>query len=377
MNNSERLRVLAISAYHGGSHAQFLDEWAVRSRHAFTCVSLPPRHFKWRMRGAAVGMSSVAEKLWDQGHRFDVIWTTSMLDAAELVGLLPKPLRTLPLVVYFHENQLVYPVRKDETRDQHFSLTNWASALSADEVWFNSAFNRDSMLSGLRALLRMMPDENSTESLDAIRSRSRVEPLGVVPAKRGKKAPGPLRVAWVGRWEHDKRPDKFFSALRQLRAREVSFRLTVLGQQFRFVPPDFEQARAEFQDSIEHFGFVESREAYEGLLRACDVVVSTADHEFFGVALLEAVSAGALPVVPNRLVYPEIYPPECLYKDEASLVERLASLADEKRRAGTLESMFDNLRLNALFERFDFTLRAPQLDAALERVHLAQSSRFF
>lgn len=374
MNSSEKLRVLAFSAYHGGSHAQFLDEWAARSRHAFTCVTLPPRHFKWRMRQASVGMSQVAERLFEKGHRFDVIWTTSMLDAAELIGLLPKPLRSLPLVVYFHENQLVYPVRKDETRDQHFSFTNWVSALSADEVWFNSEFNRASMLSGLRVLLRMMPDENSMESLDAMNRRARVEPLGVIPVRRGKKTPGPLHLAWVGRWEHDKRPDRFFSAVRHLRTRGVQLRLTVLGQNFRFVPPEFEQARAEFQDCIEHFGFVESRGAYEDLLRACDVVISTADHEFFGVALLEAVAAGVLPLVPNRLVYPEIYPPTCLYEDDSSLVELLVSLAERKRTAGTLEAMFDELMLSSLFERFAFTRRAPELDASLERVYLAQNS---
>lgn len=291
-----------------------------------------------------------------------------MLDAAELLGLLPKPLRDLPLVVYFHENQLVYPVQKAEKRDQHFALTNWVSALAADEVWFNSAFNRDSMLEGLTQLLRKMPDENSPHSLEVIFAHSRVEPLGVVLPSRGRKSRGPLHIAWVARWEHDKRPEKFFFTLRKLRERGIPFRLTVLGQSFRTVPPVFEEAREEFRASVEHFGFVQDRSEYERLLAACDVVISTADHEFFGVALLEAVGAGAIPLVPDRLVYPEIYPQECLYSSDADLLDRLCALAQKKQTDSTLEALFDKLLLSEVSERHAFGKRAKELDAELERV---------
>jgi glycosyltransferase involved in cell wall biosynthesis len=375
LDNLKRLKVLAFSPYHGGSHAQFLDEWAARSCHEFTCVTLPPRHFKWRMRQASVGMARAAEDLLANGSHFDVIWTTSMLDAAELLGLLPRALRGLPLVVYFHENQLAYPVRKEEERDQHFSFTNWVSALAADEVWFNSAFNRDSMLSGLRQLLKRMPDENSPESVETISRRSFIEPLGVVAVGRGTKSAGPLHIAWVGRWEHDKRAERFFWALRQLQEHQLPFRLTVLGQNFRVTPPEFDRAREEFRAQIQHFGFIEARSAYEECLRACDVVVSTADHEFFGVALLEAVAAGNVPLVPDRLVYPEIYPAECRYSDNATLFERLAACANRKSREGSLETLFDELGLASIFERFDFQRRAPELDEALTRAWLGQNER--
>lgn len=47
-------------------------------------------------------------------HR--VLFSSSVLNLCELVALRPD-LARLKKVLYFHENQLVYPVRKDQERD--------------------------------------------------------------------------------------------------------------------------------------------------------------------------------------------------------------------------------------------------------------------
>jgi glycosyltransferase involved in cell wall biosynthesis len=343
--------------------------WSSRSQHEFTIETLPPRHFKWRIRQASIGLAQKAQRLAASGRQFDAIFTTSILDAAELRGLLPPTFRNLPLVVYFHENQLVYPSRKLDARDAHFSLINWASALAADVAWFNSDFNRGSLLSGLVDLLKKMPDENSLETLDEIRARSKVEPLGLVAGTPQFSEGGPLHIAWVGRWEHDKRPELFFQALRRLKEASIDFRLTCLGQSFRSIPDAFDQAKNEFNQQLVHFGFVEDREAYEQLLQPVDVVVSTADHEFFGLALLEAVGRGALPLVPDRLVYPEIYPPACLYDgSEDALVAQLMSLEKERSALGTLRARYTRLQLESLVAQYDWSVRGPALDEALIRV---------
>ena len=71
---------------------------------------------------------------------------------------------------------------------------------------------------------------------------------------------------------------------------------------------------------------MESKSEYPTILSEADLVVSTANHEFFGVAMLEAAASGCLPLVPNRLVYPEIYPKDpCIYNTDNQLFKKLKS----------------------------------------------------
>jgi hypothetical protein len=68
---------------------------------------------------------------------------------------------------------------------------------------------------------------------------------------------------------------------------------------------------------------MQSKHDYYKVLSRCDLVVSTSLHEFYGVALIEACLFGVYPILPNRLVYPELYPKLCLYSTEAQLVKKL------------------------------------------------------
>jgi len=178
---------------------------------------------------------------------------------------------------------------------------------------------------------------------------------------------GPLRIAWVSRWEHDKDPETFFAALRELANGGHEFRLSVLGESFGGVPACFGTAEREFADQIDHWGYLESSEDYRAALAAADVVVSTAEHEFFGIAVLEAVVAGCFPLVPNRLAYPEVLNGEagCFYSGMADgLVGRLAELS-EKKAAGTLETGRKR-RIERLLGRFGMATTANEKDRAVE-----------
>ena len=279
-------------------------------------LSLPPRHFSWRIRGNPLYWSLDQRDILQQDY--DLLLATSMVDLATLRGLVPA-LSRLTTVLYFHENQFEYPQRDERHGLLEAQLVTLYSALAADRVLFNSAFNRESFLAGCVQLLRRLPDYTPHSTCPILREKSVVLPVpvnvevlqGVMPAwpgRAGSLPDRPLRLVWSARFEHDKGGDRLYLLLRELRQRNLDFELAVTGQQFRDTPDIFAQIRREFDTHLVHFGYLQSDEDYRALLRGADILVSTALHEFQGLAVLEAVACGCLPVVPDRLVYPEIYP---------------------------------------------------------------------
>lgn len=304
-------RVLALEPYYGGSHQAFVDGWIGHSRHHFTLLSLKAHHWKWRMRHAAVTLAQQCRTL--PVDSFDMVWVSSMCNVAEFMGLCPPHLRGLPLVVYFHENQLAYPSQRTDPRDVHFAFTNWTSALAATAVWFNSAHNRDSLLTGLEALFRRLPDHRDAFESDVIANKTRLLSPGIDEPNLPQRlpvattAPRPLHIAWAARFEHDKGPEVLHAALTRLKHEGVAFSLTVMGQQFASCPDALTQIQSEFASELQHFGYEPERARYWQRLASADVFVSTAQHEFFGLSVLEAARAGCSLLLPRRLSYPELF----------------------------------------------------------------------
>ncbi len=134
------------------------------------------------------------------------------------------------------------------------------------------------------------------------------------------------RIVWPHRWEHDKDPEAFFAAVSQLAAEGLDFEVAVAGQAFRETADTMQEAAAALGDRLVHVGEPSSRAAYAELLASADIAVSTAINEFFGLAMVEAAYAGAYPLVPDRLAYPELYAPEHRYAHPDALVAKLRSL---------------------------------------------------
>ena len=358
-------RILALNAFHGGSHRAFLDGWSQRSRHEFTTLTLPGTKWKWRARHSAVWFAEQLRKSPADATTTldaDILFGTDILNLAEFLGLCPNRIRRLPRVVYFHENQLTYPNRADGDRDLHLAYSNITTALAADAVWFNSEFHRREFLTAAREFLRRMPDRRQPELVDRIEQKSEVQSPGISmisPADEVRPA-GPLRIAWVSRWEHDKRPDIFFAALRLLVDRGIDFHVSVLGESYRNSPTCFADARDSLGDRVDHWGFAESRPDYESVLRASDVVVSTAEHEFFGIAILEAASASCVPLVPRALAYPETLGAKHPWFHDNSAanvarqLEQLAATVASPRRPSIDVS------------RFDWSIRTAEMDDRIE-----------
>lgn len=332
---------LVLEPYYGGSHRHLVDGLAARLPFPVELWTLPPRKWKWRMRGAALvfarRLRADAERL--SGLRG--IFASSLLDAAALRGLLPPAARRLPLLLYCHENQLDYPVRVADRRDYHYAWTNLQSVLAADRVLWNSAFNRDSFLEELPRFVKRMPDARPRGLGNAVRERSEVLPVPLPVAEIEAAAAagpdgspgrtGPCRVLWNHRWEHDKDPELFFSSLARLAGEGLPFEVAVLGQVFERRPGVFARARRALGDRIAAWGYVEDRSDYLRELARADVAVSTARHEFQGLAILEAAAAGAVPLVPDALAYPEIWPEELRYP-EGGLAEALRERIENLER---------------------------------------------
>ena len=361
------MRVLALNPFHIGSHKAFLEGWVASSRHDWTVLSLPGRNWKWRMRHAAI---TFAKQLTDCDSAFDAIFTTDMLNVAEFRGLAKASIGQLPTIVYFHENQLTYPassasVTRDD-RDLHFAFTNLTTALAADAVWFNSHYHRDVFLQALEGFLQRVPDHAPDAAAAEISRKSSVRypPIDVPNRETAFDRGCVPTICWVSRWEHDKDPETFFAALRLLLEAGREFRLRVLGESFRKVPPCFESAQIDFRDQIDHWGFVDSRAAYLKHLQSSDIVVSTARHEFFGIAVLEAVASGCVPVVPSALAYPEVLAGHRLREHHDGSAQSVAAAIQRADDHRCSSERTQSAKLIA--EDFNLRVRVSDLDDQLE-----------
>lgn len=301
------MRCLLLSAYHAPSHAY----WCEGLQQAFPqwhwqLLTLPARYFNWRIRGNALHLAYHYKAQLEQP--FDLIIATSMTDLAGLRSFCPR-LSRVPSILYFHENQFEYPGNQVQAQRLEPQMMTLYSALSADLLLFNSHYNRTSFLAGTEALLNKLPDCVPPEALLQLRDRSQVLP---VPLKQEafidtpKKASIPTFI-WNHRWEHDKAPERLLAGIESLLARTSHFKLHVVGQQFRRKPDAFDplQQLLHSTNTLGEWGFQADPAHYRRLLMDSHAVISTALHDFQGLAVLEAVAAGCVPLTPQRLAYPE------------------------------------------------------------------------
>ncbi|XP_051815125.1 glycosyltransferase-like domain-containing protein 1 isoform X1 [Acanthochromis polyacanthus] len=426
---SPSLSVLLVEAFYGGSHKQLID--LLKENIDGCCVfTLPAKKWHWRARTAALHFSQTIPSC----PSYRVLFSSSVLNLCELVALRPD-LARLKKVLYFHENQLVYPVRKDQERDFQYGYNQVLSCLVSDVVVFNSSFNMESFLSSIPSFMKKIPDHRPKDLDRLIRPKcmvlnypvqfpdvSRLLPKHKLlrrtanvddqkpvsdqdphqpisgpttdphqptsgpttdphqptsgpttdphqptsgpttdphqptsgpttdphqptsgpttdphqstseprtdqdPAGEAADQVKPLHIVWPHRWEHDKNPELFFNTLLKLKERRLDFHLSVLGETFTDVPEIFSEARRLLDSHILNWGYLPSKDDYLQVLCQADVVVSTANHEFFGVAMLEAVHCGCYPLCPKALVYPEIFPAQYLYSTPEQLCKRLQGL---------------------------------------------------
>jgi glycosyltransferase involved in cell wall biosynthesis len=297
-----------------------------------------------------------------------------MLDLTTFLALTRDKTSHLPVALYCHENQFAYPWSSQDRdvqykRDKHYSFINYISALAADHVFFNSRYNFRTFISGIEHLLRHFPDYNELQTLDHISTKSSVLPVGIdlseldarAPQEKNKKEPV---ILWNHRWEHDKNPADFFKALELLHAKDLQFKLVLMGENFRQIPKEFQAARQKFADQILQYGYVTNSSDYLDWLWRATLLPVTSWHDFFGVSVLEAIYCGAYPLLPNRLAYPELLP---LDKYSSHFYETFDELVAKLERV-LQEGLYERQDVGAAVKNFGWDIVAPQYDAALCRL---------
>ena len=341
------MKILLLSAYNTHSHNYWCNLLINNlPRYKWTFLTLPPRKFSWRIRGNA--LSWMAEKHEELSKEYDTIIATSMVDFATLLGLYPH-LGKSNKVIYFHENQFEYPLSKNNGHSNVESMmVNLYGALAADKVVFNSKYNRSSFLDGSKYLLKKINDHSPLSIIDQIEKKSSLLPVPICNKSAENVPKIKNSIIWNHRWEYDKNPEDFYQALKILKGKDINFTLIMMGIEFKNSPPVFQKIKSDFENDILCWGY-QTQDEYIKWLTQGEIIISTAIHEFQGLAVMEGVQYGAIPVVPNRLSYPEWFDDEYLYKESAS---DMASAIELRFKSGGTTPDMEKLTWESLKERY-------------------------
>jgi len=325
------MQIVLLDSFYTGSHKQWAINLKQNSKHQITIFSMKGIHWKWRMHGGAITLS---QQLNESKIIPDLILVTDMIDVGIFKSLLNSKLKNIPIILYFHENQLMYPKSNldsdiTKNRDNHYGFINFTSALIANKVIFNSKFHQNGFLKALQNFLKKFPDYSLIENIKQIEKKSTILPIGIHMDKSLKidSLKHPQTILWNHRWEHDKNPDLFFKILFQLKNEKIPFKLNVVGENFKNSPQIFKTAQNELNERILNWGYLNSREDYFKTLNQSDILPVTSIHDFFGISTVKAMGYNVFPLLPNRLAYPEHIPPKlktkCIYESDEDLYLKL------------------------------------------------------
>ena len=328
------MKILAIEPYYKGSHKAWLDQYCERSNHDVKILHLSGKHWKWRMHGASIELATQFNRL--EKYKPDLILFTDMMDVNLFLSLTRKKLSQVKSVLYFHENQFSYPkseldqdIKSD--RDDHYGFINYTSGLCVDRIYFNSQYNMKTYFEGCEKLLKRMPDNNSIENINLLKAKSEVLRLGLnlkeITPDQEKHQQQVKTILWNHRWEYGKNPESFFSVLRKLKGENIAFQLNLIGPPNNQSPAIFKESLITFKNEIIHSHKVETKEEYIKILNESDILPITSNQEFFGISAAEGISAGVIPLFPNRLALPELIPEDLhnkfLYNNDEELFSKL------------------------------------------------------
>lgn len=347
------MKIAALETWYGGSHKQWLDGLIKNSKHSYNLYSMKDSHWKWRMQGGSLELATQFNKA---DKKTDLILASSMVDLS-LFDSLAKT-QDIPKVIYFHENQFAYPVSDKDTdkihaRDQHYAFVNLKSALIADELIFNSKYNKETFLSGVKDIIKVLPDYTDSIDLEELTKKSKVIPLGFDLDFNLNNEETPV-ILWNHRFEYDKNPDDFFNLMIDLQEEGFDFKLIVLGEG----ADKHTLWRERLKNKTIHWGKVEEHEDYLKLLERATLLPVTSHQDFFGISIVEAISKGAHPLLPNRLAYPELIPQEnytSVFYEDISTLREMIKRGKDNQTVENIQRFIKSFEWKVVTETYDKT----------------------
>uniref|UniRef100_A0A8C3YLW9 tRNA-queuosine alpha-mannosyltransferase n=1 Tax=Catagonus wagneri TaxID=51154 RepID=A0A8C3YLW9_9CETA len=323
------MSILIIEAFYGGSHKQLVD---LLQEELGDCVlyTLPAKKWHWRARTSALYFLQTIPT----SERYRILFASSVLNLTELVALRPD-LGKLKKILYFHENQLVYPVKKCQERDFQYGYNQILSCLVADVVVFNSVFNMESFLTSIGKFMKLIPDHRPKDLESIIRPKCQVIYF-------------PIRFPDVRRFLPKHKAAHLQKILSLKESGTAAPSMAILFQQEQRGSENLLESLDSESGSCdvtqrEHLGSSARQESYLKTFSASDN--SSSHHEenkqnprdvshgadeqqkplhiVWPHRWLEAVYCGCYPLCPKDLVYPEIFPAEYLYSTPEQLSKRL------------------------------------------------------
>ncbi|XP_063196866.1 glycosyltransferase-like domain-containing protein 1 isoform X9 [Chroicocephalus ridibundus] len=333
------MSVLLIEAFYGGSHKQLMDLLQEELREDCVLCTLPAKKWHWKARTAALYFTQTVPA----STNYRILFASSVLNLAELAALRPD-LAKLKKVLYFHENQLVYPVQKCQERDFQYGYNQVLSCLVADVVVFNSAFNMESFLTSIGKFMKLIPDHRPKDLEKIIRPKCQVlyfpvrfpdvsrfmpeHKLAHLEKVIGVKSNGDAyRSEGLPGQQKSRALMKTSDARRESGLREAQPGLCTTQHEG---PPSplTAPARSGTSEASESTNPCQEEDK-QHLTFNLGNISSGRDyqqrplHVAWPHRWVEAVYCGCYPLCPKALVYPEIFPAEYLYSTPEQLFKRL------------------------------------------------------
>lgn len=164
------------------------------------------------------------------------------------------------------------------------------------------------------------PSKYLKKQLQVFKTKTKVFPFGIdginFPQSKKDKS---YDVVFPHRLELDKGVDEFIEIVRDMK--EVKFLVTCPQEEYAISKNQYHIQLKKHKNVS--FVYNQNYNQHLQTLSRCKIVLSCARQENFGYSVLKSIKCGAIPLVPNRLCYPEMYKRVHRYNNKKESLDKI------------------------------------------------------